>query len=96
MKQVAYIAAAYNLIEVLRRLVDVTAPTTRKAPASCAVRLPPGIGADTVNPQAGVVAANDTLFDECAGSLQASTGAYGYRVMPPCLYGGSSPVPEVR
>ena len=38
---------------------------------------------------------NDTLFDECAGSLQAESGAYGYRVMPPCLYDGSSSVPKV-
>eukprot|EP00752_Nemacystus_decipiens_P014158 g12590.t1 len=47
-------------------------------------------GADTVNPLPGQVAENETLFDECAGSLQASTGAYGYRVMPPCLFGGPS------
>ena len=52
-------------------------------------------GADTINPLPGSVAENDTLFDECAGSLQPNTGAYGYRVMPPCLHGGSSSVPEV-
>ncbi|CAM9894829.1 unnamed protein product, partial [Laminaria digitata] len=52
-------------------------------------------GADTVNPQAGTaMAENSTLFDECAGSLQAESGAYGYRVMPPCLYDGSSSVPK--
>ncbi|CAN0562377.1 unnamed protein product, partial [Ectocarpus sp. 12 AP-2014] len=44
-------------------------------------------GADTVNPLPGKVAENETLFDECAGSLQAKTGAYGYRIMPPCLHG---------
>lgn len=48
------------------------------------------VGADTVNPLPGKVAENETLFDQCAGSLQANTGAYGYRVMPPCLYGGFS------
>ena len=53
-------------------------------------------GADTVNPQLGaVVAENDTMFDECAGSLQLESGAYGYRVMPPCLYNGPSSVPKV-
>lgn len=50
-----------------------------------------------MNPLPGKVAENETLFDECAGSLQANTGAYGYRVMPPCLYGGSfTSVNEVR
>lgn len=48
-----------------------------------------------VNPLPGSVAENDTLFDACAGSLQPNTGAYGYRVMPPCLHSGSSSVPEV-
>lgn len=55
----------------------------------------PHAGADTINPLPGSVAENDTLFDECAGSLQPNTGAYGYRVMPPCLHGGASSVPEV-
>lgn len=50
----------------------------------------PILGADTVNPLPGQVAENETLFDDCAGSLQASTGAYGYRVIPPCLYGEPS------
>ena len=54
------------------------------------------IGVDTINPLPGEVATNDTLFDECAGSLQATTGAYGYRVMPPCLHGDISLIPEVR
>ncbi len=50
-----------------------------------------------MNPLPGTVAENETLFDECAGSLQTRTGAYGYRVMPPCLYGGpSTSVLEVR
>ncbi|CAN0415138.1 unnamed protein product, partial [Ectocarpus sp. 12 AP-2014] len=44
-------------------------------------------GADTVNPLPGKVVENETLSDECAGSLQAKTGAYGYRIMPPCLHG---------
>ncbi|CAM9193439.1 unnamed protein product, partial [Discosporangium mesarthrocarpum] len=47
----------------------------------------PSAGIDTINPPLDRSDETAVPFDSCAGSLEAETGAYGYRVMPPCLYG---------